>query len=41
MADVTFGVKVTEEMKQELNELMKNMDYTGKEFMSVLLNTYR
>ena len=39
MSDVTFGVKVTEEMKNELAELMKNNALSGKEFM--LLTSYK
>lgn len=41
MADVTFGVKVPEEMKNELAEIMKNTQVTGKEFMGLLLNSYK
>jgi hypothetical protein len=41
MSDVTFGVKVTEEMKNELSELMKTSDLNGKEFMHLLLTTYK
>lgn len=41
MADVTFGVKVPEEMKNELAEIMKNTQLTGKEFMSLLLSSYK
>lgn len=41
MADVTFGVKVPEELKNELSEIMKTTDLTGKEFMSMLLSTYK
>ncbi len=41
MSDVTFGVKVTEEMKSELSELMKISDLSGKEFMGLLLSTYK
>lgn len=41
MSDVTFGVKVTEELKNELSELMKSNDLTGKEFMQLLINTYK
>ena len=41
MSDVTFGVKVTEEMKSELSELMKINDLSGKEFMALLLSTYK
>ncbi|WP_054743984.1 coiled-coil domain-containing protein [Cellulosilyticum ruminicola] len=41
MSDVTFGVKVTEEMKNELADLMKNNALSGKEFMSMLLTSYK
>lgn len=41
MADVTFGVKVSEEMKTELSELMKTTELSGKEFMGMLLASYR
>ncbi|MEG0711608.1 MAG: hypothetical protein RR448_05120 [Niameybacter sp.] len=41
MADVTFGVKVPEDMKNELAELMKNTQLTGKEFMNLLLGAYK
>lgn len=41
MADVTFGVKVPEEMKNELAEIMKNTQLTGKEFMGLLLGAYK
>lgn len=41
MADVTFGVKVPEEMKIELSELMKHTELSGKEFMGMLLATYK
>lgn len=41
MADVTFGVKVPEEMKNELAEIMKSTQLTGKEFMNLLLSTYK
>ncbi|MGL4798838.1 MAG: hypothetical protein ACRCWY_05495 [Cellulosilyticaceae bacterium] len=41
MADVTFGVKVSEEMKGELSELMKSTQLTGKEFMNLLVHTYK
>lgn len=41
MADVTFGVKVTEEMKNELTEVMKNTQLSGKEFMGLLLSAYK
>ncbi len=41
MADVTFGVKVSEEMKLELSDLMKSTSLTGKEFMNLLIHTYK
>lgn len=41
MADVTFGVKVSEEMKNELSELMKNTELSGKEFMNMLISSYK
>lgn len=41
MADVTFGVKVPEEMKIELSEIMKNTELSGKEFMNMLLTAYK
>ena len=41
MSDVTFGVKVTEDLKNELSELMKTSDLSGKEFMNMLLSTYK
>lgn len=40
MSDVTFGVKVSEEMKNELSQLMKEHTLSGKEFMSMLLASY-
>ncbi len=40
MGDVTFGVKVSEEMKNELSQLMKEHTLSGKEFMSMLLASY-
>lgn len=41
MSDVTFGVKVSEEMKSELSQIMKEHTLSGKEFMSMLLASYR
>lgn len=41
MSDVTFGVKVSEEMKAELSQIMKDHALSGKEFMSILLASYR
>lgn len=40
MGDVTFGVKVSEEMKNKLSQLMKEHTLSGKEFMSMLLASY-
>ena len=40
MSDVTFGVKVPEEMKSELSQIMKEHALSGKEFMSMLLASY-
>ena len=41
MSDVTFGVKVSEEMKSELSQIMKEHALSGKEFMGMLLASYR
>lgn len=41
MSDVTFGVKVSEEMKNELSLLMKEHALSGKEFMGMLLASYK
>ena len=41
MADVTFGVKVSEELKQELTDLMKESTLSGKEFISLLMASYK
>lgn len=41
MSDVTFGVKVPEEMKIELSEIMKSTELSGKEFMAMLLSSYK
>ena len=41
MSDVTFGVKVSEEMKNELSQLMKEHALSGKEFMSMLIASYK
>lgn len=40
MSDVTFGVKVPEELKKQLEELQKNFR-TGKDFMQQLVNIYQ
>jgi DNA repair exonuclease SbcCD ATPase subunit len=42
MSDVTFGVKVPEELKKQLEDLQKNSGLrTGKDFMQQLVNTYQ
>lgn len=41
MPDVTFGVKVSEEMKSELSELIKESTLSGKEFMGMLIASYK
>lgn len=41
MADSTFGVKVTDELKAELTTTMKESGLSGKEFMSMLLSAYK
>ena len=41
MSDVTFGVKVSEEMKAQLSQMMKEHAVSGKEFMGMLLASYR
>lgn len=40
MSDVTFGVKVPEELKRQLEELQKNFR-TGKDFIQQLVNIYQ
>ena len=41
MGDVTFGVKVSEELKKQLEDLQKDSGLrTGKDFMQQLLNSY-
>lgn len=41
MADTTFGVKVPEELKEEISKLMQNSGLTGKDFMQSLINVYQ
>ncbi len=41
MSDVTFGVKVSPEMKEELLDLIKNNDGTAKDFMALMLQSYK
>lgn len=40
MADVTFGVKVNEELKQKLTKIIKDSGMQGKDFMQNLVNIY-
>ncbi len=37
----TFGVKVPEELKKEISELMKSSGLSGKDFMQSLINVYQ
>lgn len=41
MADSTFGVKVPEELKEQLQKLMSDSKLTGKDFMQQLINVYQ
>ena len=42
MADVTFGVKMPEELKKQIEDLMKDAGLrTNKDFMQSLVNSYR
>lgn len=41
MALVTFGVKVPEDLKNELNDLMSNSGLTKVEFMALLVDLYK
>lgn len=41
VGDTTFGVKVPEELKDEISKLMQTSGLTGKEFMQVLINAYQ
>ncbi|WP_392486453.1 hypothetical protein ACER0A_006595 [Haloimpatiens sp. FM7315] len=40
MADVTFGVKVNQELKEKLTSLMRTSGLQGKDFMQNLINIY-
>lgn len=40
MKDVTFGVKVPEDLRDEINELMKASGLVGREFMQELVDSY-
>jgi len=40
MADTTFGVKVPEELKEQLSKLMQDSGLSGKDFMQSLVNVY-
>jgi hypothetical protein len=41
MADTTFGVKVPEDLKEQLTKLMQDSGLTGKDFMQSLVNVYQ
>lgn len=40
MSDVTFGVKVPEELKDQINDIMKSSGLVGREFMQQLVDLY-
>ena len=40
MADVTWGVKVPEELKEQINRLMQESGLQGKDFMQQVIDTY-
>lgn len=40
MSDVTFGVKMPEELKNQINKLMSDSGLVGKDFMQQLTNMY-
>lgn len=40
MKDVTFGVKVPEDLRDQINEMMKDSGLVGKEFMQQLVDTH-
>jgi len=40
MKDVTFGVKVPEELRDQINEMMKGSGLVGREFMQQLVDSY-
>lgn len=40
MKDVTFGVKVPEDLRDEINEIMKASGLVGREFMQELVDSY-
>lgn len=41
MADTTFGVKVPEELKEQITKMMQDSGLTGKDFMQSLINVYQ
>lgn len=41
MADTTFGVKVPEELKEQITKLMQDSGLTGRDFMQNLINMYQ
>ncbi len=40
MKDVTFGVKVPEDLRDEINDMMKDSGLVGREFMQQLVDSY-
>lgn len=40
MKDVTFGVKVPEDLRDQINEMMKHSGLVGREFMQELVDSY-
>ena len=41
MKDVTFGVKVPQDLRDEINEIMKSSGLVGREFMQQLVDSYQ
>jgi len=41
MSDVTFGVKMPEELKNDLNKLIQDSGLVGKDFMQTIMNIYQ
>ncbi|OON96351.1 MAG: hypothetical protein ATN36_05750 [Epulopiscium sp. Nele67-Bin005] len=41
MSDVTFGVKITPQMKEELTGMIKDSELSGKAFMSLMMQAYK
>jgi vacuolar-type H+-ATPase subunit C/Vma6 len=40
MADTTWGVKVSEDLKEKIAKALQDSDMSGKEFIEALLQTY-